>query len=76
MDMDIPPETTIWQPAGCQHCSFTGYHGRTGIHELLLIDDRIRTAIYQGEGELGITRLAGESLSDAAWRRATKGTSR
>ncbi len=57
--MDIPPETTIWQPAGCQHCSFTGYHGRTGLHELLLIDDRIRTAIYQGEGELSITRLAG-----------------
>ena len=58
-DMDIPPETTIWQPAGCQHCSFTGYHGRTGLHELLLIDDRIRMAIYQGEGELSITRLAG-----------------
>ncbi len=60
-DMDISPETTIWQPAGCQHCSFTGYHGRTGIHELLLIDDRIRTAIYQGEGELSITRLAGSN---------------
>ncbi|HBA9101136.1 TPA: type II secretion system ATPase GspE [Escherichia coli] len=58
-DMDIPPGTTIWQPAGCQQCNFSGYHGRTGIHELLLINDRIRTAICQGEGELGITRLAG-----------------
>lgn len=52
--MEIPSGTRLWQPQGCQKCGFTGYRGRTGIHELLLIDDRVRTAIHQGESELSI----------------------
>ncbi|AUM10834.1 type II secretion system ATPase GspE [Escherichia coli] len=59
--MDISVGTMIWQPKGCQQCCFTGYRGRTGIHELLLIDDRIRTAIYKGEGEPKIARLLGNN---------------
>src|SRR5688572_19352180 len=31
---------------GCQHCSFTGYQGRTGIFELMLADDRMRALIH------------------------------
>lgn len=27
---------------GCAACRFTGYHGRTGIHEVMPIDDEIR----------------------------------
>ncbi|HAH6339339.1 TPA: type II secretion system ATPase GspE [Escherichia coli] len=57
--LDIPVGTTIWKPIGCEQCCFTGYQGRTGIHELLLIDDRVRTAIYKGEGELSIIRMLG-----------------
>lgn len=58
--MGIAAGTQIWRPKGCQHCCFTGYRGRTGIHELLFIDDRVRTAIHKGEGELSIARLLGE----------------
>ncbi|MBL7663195.1 type II secretion system ATPase GspE [bacterium] len=32
---------------GCQHCQFTGYRGRTGIHEMLWIDDAVRNLIMQ-----------------------------
>lgn len=59
--MNIPVGTTIWQPKGCQQCCFTGYLGRTGIHELLLINERVRDAIYRGESELSIARLLGSS---------------
>jgi len=30
---------------GCQQCQYSGYRGRTSIHELLLIDDAIRAKI-------------------------------
>ena len=55
--MGIAPGARLWQPKGCPQCGFTGYRGRTGIHELLLIDDRIRTAIHKGHGEFAIARL-------------------
>lgn len=32
---------------GCPACQNTGYRGRTGIHELLLIDDVVRTKIME-----------------------------
>ncbi|TQI80019.1 general secretion pathway protein E [Serratia fonticola] len=54
--MGILPGTPLWQPKGCSQCNFTGYRGRTGIHELLLIDDRVRTAIHKGESEFAIAR--------------------
>ena len=34
-------------PEGCNRCQHTGYLGRQGIHELLLIDDAIRSKIMQ-----------------------------
>jgi len=33
--------------AGCENCQWTGYRGRTGIHELLLIDDAVRAKIME-----------------------------
>ncbi|HQH26621.1 MAG TPA: type II secretion system ATPase GspE [Oligoflexia bacterium] len=30
---------------GCNECQFTGYRGRMGIHEMLLIDDNVRNMI-------------------------------
>jgi type II secretory ATPase GspE/PulE/Tfp pilus assembly ATPase PilB-like protein len=47
-----PPEPTEMQaregqePAVCDHCSGSGYHGRTGIFELLIVTDRIRELIH------------------------------
>lgn len=38
-----PP--TGFKGKGCDHCNQTGYRGRTGIYELLVIDDDIRQLI-------------------------------
>ena len=35
-----------WQPVGCAHCNQTGYKGRTGIYELLVTDDAIRSLVH------------------------------
>src|SRR5262249_52505610 len=34
--------TRIVTPRGCQHCRGTGYRGRTGIFEVLEVDDELR----------------------------------
>lgn len=40
---------TVYRPgtADCKHCQNTHYTGRTGIHELLVIDDELRSLILQ-----------------------------
>ncbi|UKS46017.1 type II secretion system ATPase GspE [Klebsiella michiganensis] len=57
--MEIAPGTALWQPRGCAECGFTGYRGRTGIHELLLVDDRVRLAIHRGENEVTLIQQLG-----------------
>ncbi|MFE8103676.1 type II secretion system ATPase GspE [Brenneria goodwinii] len=59
VQMGIAPGSQIYRPTGCALCNFTGYRGRTGIHELLTIDERVRAAIQRGEGELAIARMSG-----------------
>ena len=46
------------QPVGCERCNFSGYRGRTGIHELLLIDEPLRAAIARGDSDTAIGQLA------------------
>ena len=38
----------IYRARGCPACLNTGYAGRMGIHEILLIDDEMRSLIMQG----------------------------
>ena len=42
---------TVYSPAGCADCGQTGYHGRTGIYELLLVDEGLRGLIHDGASE-------------------------
>ncbi|MGV3571860.1 MAG: type II secretion system ATPase GspE [Ramlibacter sp.] len=46
---------------GCQHCGYTGYHGRTGIFELMTADERMRGLIHNksSEAEIRAAALAG-----------------
>jgi len=43
----LPPGTTLHQGKGCPHCDGSGYRGRMGIHELLVVDDAVRTAMLK-----------------------------
>ncbi|MBN2271880.1 MAG: type II secretion system ATPase GspE [Sedimentisphaerales bacterium] len=44
--------------AGCEKCFKTGYRGRTGIYELLLINEKIQDMIYRRETAGKIKRFA------------------
>ncbi len=41
----------IYRPVGCSNCNYTGYRGRTGIYELIEIDDELRLMIHQAASE-------------------------
>jgi general secretion pathway protein E len=50
---------TIYKPgAGCNQCKRTGYRGRSGIHELLVVDDEIRTLVMKNGDATSIRRAA------------------
>lgn len=53
---DQPP--TLFHPCGCPRCNETGYHGRTGIYELVPIDESLRTMMHDGAGEQALERYA------------------
>ena len=40
-------ETTLYKARGCEECMQTGYKGRTGIYELVLVDDEIRKLVLE-----------------------------
>ncbi|MEC6816258.1 type II secretion system ATPase GspE [Photobacterium toruni] len=47
---------TLYRPCGCDKCNFKGYRGRTGIHELLQIDERVQELIHAEAGEQAIEK--------------------
>jgi len=48
----------LYQGVGCEACLNTGYVGRTGIFELLLIDDEIKDLVIQRRGAHVIKQAA------------------
>jgi type II secretory ATPase GspE/PulE/Tfp pilus assembly ATPase PilB-like protein len=39
----------FYKGAGCSECNGSGYKGRTGLYELLIVDDRIRDLVVKHE---------------------------
>ena len=48
----------VKEGAGCIHCRNTGYFGRTGIFEILPVDNAIRDLVDHGEDFLKIKEMA------------------
>ncbi len=45
--LGLSSETPLFRGRGCETCAFTGYYGRQGIFELLIVDDDIRRMILK-----------------------------
>jgi general secretion pathway protein E len=52
--------THLYRAVGCPACQGTGYQGRTGIYELMLIDDDVRPLILKAVDATAIKRAAVE----------------
>ncbi|MFZ5863427.1 MAG: ATPase, T2SS/T4P/T4SS family [Nitrospirota bacterium] len=49
MALRVPPQSdavmTVYRPVGCSACHQTGYTGRVGVHELLVMTSRLRDLV-------------------------------
>jgi general secretion pathway protein E len=44
-------DQSVFEPLGCDRCNYSGYRGRTGIYELIEVDNEMRRLIHEGVGE-------------------------
>jgi len=69
-----PP--TLYHARGCAECHQQGYRGRTGIYELVVFDDHLRTLIHNAASEQDMTRHArslGPSIREDGRRKVLEG---
>jgi type II secretory ATPase GspE/PulE/Tfp pilus assembly ATPase PilB-like protein len=68
----------VYHPVGCPKCFGTGYRGRVGLYEVLVVDDDLRELIATGGTVLDIQRMAREkgveSLREDAVRKVLEGS--
>ena len=56
---DMAEELTIYRAGdGCASCNQLGYRGRTGIYELVVVDETMRAMIHEGAAEHAIEEYA------------------
>ena len=55
-----PNEYKFYKGEGCHHCSNSGYVGRTGVYEILELDDEMLDAIRRSD-TAGFTKIAQSS---------------
>jgi type IV pilus assembly protein PilB len=60
LDLQEWHKVTFYEGKGCIECGGTGYHGRTAIHELLDLTDRIRELILEKKPSSEIRKAAHE----------------
>lgn len=49
---------TVREGAGCDGCRGSGFRGRTGVYELLIVDEEIRRAVHERSGSGVLKNLA------------------
>jgi len=54
------PRPVFYRPIGCEACTGTGYRGRIGIYELLVVDEPVRREVLNRSDANRITRVASE----------------
>ena len=49
--LGVSQPVTLHRAVGCADCNQTGYQGRTGLYELLIVDESIRRLIHENGNE-------------------------
>jgi len=60
LGFSFDPGSTLYAACGCDACHGTGYRGRTGLFELLVLDDEFRRALGEGADETLVNELAAQ----------------
>jgi general secretion pathway protein E len=77
LEQEPPSYLTFFKPKGCDKCAQTGFTGRRGIYELLMMDDVVGPLVLKGADAQAIKRAAMEqgmdSLRDDGARKVLSG---
>ncbi|WP_348673956.1 type II secretion system ATPase GspE [uncultured Abyssibacter sp.] len=74
--IDPKNRPTIYNAVGCTECRHTGYLGRSGIQELVAVDEAMRTMIHDGSSEQALevhARRSSPSIRQAGLRKVLEG---
>src|SRR5690606_5721534 len=76
MERALGLHSPLYSAVGCSQCNNTGYRGRTGIYELLPIDESVRQLVHQDNAEeaiLAVARSHVRSIRDDGLQRVQDG---
>jgi general secretion pathway protein E len=76
LGIEVDETRTLYRASGCTTCNQLGYRGRTGIYELIEINDAMRAMIHDGDGEIELEREARKvspSIRQDGWRKVLEG---
>src|ERR1022692_24455 len=59
--LGMPSAQRLYRPVGCVSCRQTGYRGRTGIYELVLVDETLRRLMHDRAGEPALREAGGRA---------------
>jgi type II secretion system protein E len=67
----------LYRGRGCEECRFTGYKGRTGIYEVLIMSEKLRPLVIARTSSTTIKQAAGadgmKTLRDDGWGKVRAG---
>jgi general secretion pathway protein E len=73
----LPDNFTAYKGTGCDECRGTGYRGRTGIFELMVVDGEMRRLVLESSSSDVIRQLAVKKgmqvLRDSGWEKVKEG---
>jgi type II secretion system protein E len=73
----VGPDTVLYAGRGCEHCRHSGYRGRTGIYELLLMDHAISTLVMDHAPAVALREAACQqgmhTLREDGWMKVLAG---
>ena len=56
--LDTGADVELYRGRGCEKCTFTGYRGRSGVFELLVVDEEIRKLILRNADANELRQMA------------------
>ena len=58
IDVEAAGLTRVWKGEGCDECRGTGFRGRAGIYELVVMDNELRIEVQQRRGSEELRTMA------------------
>ena len=57
-NVKVPAGAKVFKPKGCDICKGTGFKGRCGMHELLILNDEIRLQLLKDPSAIPVKEIA------------------